>query len=91
VWLGVLVLLAGAGIVYYQGEEARQKCAADIAAAKAAQASAVEHTTGIFRDCVAQFIDARLLYGDLDAQEAELLRLIDTWPTANSTPLEGAS
>ena len=89
--LGILVLLIGAGIVYYQGEQARQKCAANVATAKTAQASAVEHTTGIFRDSVAQFIDARLLYGELDAQEAELLRLIDTWPTANSTPLEGTS
>lgn len=91
IWLGVVVLLAGAGIVYYQGEEARRKCDAAIAAARAAQAAAIEHTTGAFRDAVAEFVDARLLYGELDAQEAELLRLIDTWPTADSTSSEGAA
>lgn len=83
-WAGLVALAGGAGIVYFLGEQQRKKCQAAVAAVEAIRDQAVEHSISRYRDANAEFVDAMGLYADLDAQERELLNVINTWPTAPS-------
>jgi hypothetical protein len=83
--VGVLaLLLAGAGI-WFMGDQAKKTSVAKVAELERARASAIDHSASLYRDATAQFVDARLVYEELDGHEADLLRLIDTWPTAAPT------
>lgn len=79
---GLIVLAAGAGIVYFLGDKEKKAADAKIAAVEAARQAAIEYSVAIYRDATAQWVDGRLLYEELDAQESDLLALIETWPTA---------
>lgn len=81
VWLGVIALLVGAGVVYAMGENEKKRCAKLVADAEAQRAEALEYTLGMYRNAQAELVDAKLCYQQLDEQEAELLNLIKTWPT----------
>lgn len=81
--VGLAVLAAGAGIVYYLGEQERKKSLAAIAAVRVAREPAIDKSISMYRDAVAQFVDAEVIYADLDAQEAAVIALIDGWPTAS--------
>lgn len=83
-WVGLLAAAAGAGIVYYLGEQQRKKCEADVAAVEAVRERAIDYSLSLYRDANAEFTDAMGLYDDLDRQERDLLRVIVTWPTAPS-------
>jgi len=87
--LGFIALVAGAGIVYYMGEQEKKRCEQAVRAAENVRQQASDHSISLYRDANAQFVDAMIVYDELDAQEADLLRLIDTWPTATRTIEEG--
>mgnify|MGYP003382067292 CR=1 FL=1 len=79
--IGFVVLAGAAGIIYLLGEQAKKKSLAAIAAVEAAKEPAIERSISMYRDATAQFVDAELVYEDLDRQEADLLALVDAWPT----------
>lgn len=85
IWAGLVALLVGAGIVYYLGEEQKKKCQAAVDAVERTRAEAIDFSVSLYRDATAEFVDALGLYHELDSQEGDLLRLIDTWPTATHT------
>lgn len=87
--IGLLVLAAGAGIVYYLGDQERKKAQTAIDAINNARQPAIDKSISMYRDAVAQFVDAEVVYADLDIQESDVLRLIDSWP-AVSAHREGA-
>ena len=74
-------LLVGAGVVALLGESQRKKCAAEVAKVEQVREQATEHSVGLYRDAMAQLVDARLLYQQQDEAETDLLHLVDTWPT----------
>lgn len=82
IWAGIVALAAGAGIVYLLGEQQRKKCQAAVDAVERVRADAIDYTLSRYRDANAEFVDAMILYRDLDQQESDLLQLIDAWPTA---------
>lgn len=82
-WAGLVAVAAGAGIVYYLGEQERQKCQTAVEAVEAIREQAIEYSISRYRDANAEFTDAVGLYDDLDHQERDLLRVIATWPTAS--------
>lgn len=80
--IGVLGLLAGSGVVYWMGQNRKRGCDAEVLRLESARQSAIAHSVALYRDATAQLIDARLVYAELDEHETELIRLVDTWPTA---------
>lgn len=82
--VGVVALLAGAGIVWFLGDQERKKCQAAVDAVEKIRAEAIEHSIARYRAAQAEFVDAGHEFTELDSQEGELLALIDTWPTANA-------
>lgn len=80
--IAVLGLLAGGGVVYWMGQNRKRGCDAEVLRLESARQSAVAHSVALYRDAAAQLIDARLVYSELDGHESELLRLVDSWPTA---------
>lgn len=80
---GLFVVAAAAGIIYFLGDKERKACDAKVKAVEDQRQAAVEYSVALYRDATAQWVDGRLLYEELDAQESELLTLIQTWPTAN--------
>lgn len=91
-WIaGLIALIVGGALVFFLGEQQKKKSAAELAALGSIRLQAVEESTQIFRDAVAQFVDARLAYQDFDRDEAALLTLVTTWPTAVGTADEERS
>ncbi len=82
---GLVGALVGAGVVVLLGEQAKKKKLAEIAKVEAVRDAAVDDSVLLYRDALAQLVDARLLYEELDSQESELIDLIDTWPTIDHT------
>lgn len=78
----LLTLLIAAGVVWYKGDQKSSKSRDAIAEVQKARQSAVETSFSIYRDATAQFTDALLVYEECDGHEAELIKLIDGWPTA---------
>lgn len=83
----VVLLLAGAAAGFWLW---RKKSDADnnVAEAHAAREKALQFSVDIYRAAVAEFVDARLAYETEDAREADLLTLIDTWPTVVDDNIE---
>ena len=77
----VVVFLIGAAIVFALGYQKKKKADAQVDAAEAARAAATADSVLLYRDAVAQLVDARLLYAELDEQESDVLGLIASWPT----------
>jgi hypothetical protein len=44
-----------------------------------------------YRKTCAEFVDATLLYEEADAKEAQLLELIDTWPSVQHVDIKADS
>lgn len=78
---GIIVALAGTLIVAYLAKQKKDQCQAEVDKAEQARDAAMRLSLQMYRDSTAQFVDAMSLYRELDSQEADLLRLIDTWPT----------
>lgn len=79
---GVFALLVGAGVVYFLGEQAKKKAGAAIAAIEKNRDPAYANSVQLYRDASAEFVDAKLVFEDQDGFEADVLTLVDTWPTA---------
>lgn len=88
--LGLLVVAGGAGVVYYLGEQARKGAQTSIDAINGARQPAIEKSVSMYRDAVAEFVDAEIVYQDLDCQEVDVISLIDSWPAVSDTR-EGAA
>lgn len=78
--LGIIALLAGAAAIYFLGESAKKKAAAQVDQLRQTGEAAMGHSQALFRDAAAQFIDSKLVYKELDDQENRLLQLVQTWP-----------
>lgn len=87
---GIVALIAAGGIVWFMGEQQKKKCDAAVKEAEVVRQSAIENSTALYRDALAQLVDARLIYEEADGHEGDLLNLIDTWPTATPV-LEGVA
>ena len=85
---GLAAALIGAGIVWYLGDQESKKSAAAVAALEASKDKAIEVSVAKYRNAIAEHVDALLVYRALDAQEEDLLRVIDTWPTVQHTDEE---
>ena len=79
---GIAAALVGAGVVYFLGEKEKEKRAAEIKKLESVQREAIADSQRLYRDANAELVDALLMYDEMDGHEADLLRLIDTWPTA---------
>lgn len=86
--LGLAVALIGAGIVWYQGDQQKKKCDAAVHDIQNTQAKALEYSISEYRTALAEHVDALDLYQSLDSQEADLLHVLDTWPTARTSSQE---
>ena len=89
--VGLLFLALGAGVVYFLGEQKKAKCQATVDALEKAKGPAIDKSIEIYRDATAQFVEAELLYEELDATEADLIQLIDLWPTAANADKESVA
>lgn len=80
-WVGMLVMffIAG-GISALVIWTKKTKADAAVAKAEAERDQAKAVSIDIYREATAEYVDARLVYADEDAKEADLLRLIDAWP-----------
>ena len=63
-------------------EKEKEKRAAEIKKLESVQREAIADSQRLYRDANAELVDALLMYDEMDGHEADLLRLIDTWPTA---------
>lgn len=81
-WVAGLVgLVMGAAIVFALGEMKKRKANEAVAKVEAVRDKAAEESTLLYRDALAELVDGRILYSEMDAQEGELLSVIETWPT----------
>ncbi|PAY23340.1 hypothetical protein CEY15_08445 [Dietzia natronolimnaea] len=79
---GLFALVIGAATVYFLVEQKRKRADAAIAEVEAARDKAKQNSRDLLRRATAEFVDATLVYEELDSAEPDLLRLINTWPTA---------
>lgn len=73
----LLGTLAVAGFLVYQKKQACEKA---VAAAKDVRERAKVASVDIYRGVSAEWVDARIVYVEEDAKEADLLELIEGWP-----------
>lgn len=88
--LGVVAGLVGGLVVWLMSKKAREAAEQAKAQLFTALNQAKENSLGQYRDATAQFVDAQLMFQELDGHESDLLRLIDTWPTATGKIVEVA-
>lgn len=79
---GLLVFLAAAGGAGFWVWKKKQDCDQKYAAAQRNAQAALEFSIDIYRASVAEFVDAKREFAEEDAKEGQLLKLIDTWPSA---------
>jgi hypothetical protein len=78
---GVLLFIAATGGAGFWLWRKKTDCDAKYAKAQQMAQAALEFSIDIYRAAVAEFVDAKGLFSEEDTKEAELLKLIDTWPT----------
>lgn len=88
---GFAVALIGGGIVWYMGDQEKKKCQAAIDSIQATKDKAAEVSIAKYRNAIAEHVDALELYRSLDVQEADLLHVVNTWPTAQQTDEEASA
>lgn len=79
--VGLLALVAGGGLVYYLGSQQQAKAKAAQDAINSNREPATRLSVGMYRDAMAEFVDAQLLYEELDTVESDVIAMLDTWPT----------
>lgn len=85
---GIVVLLLAAGAAGFWLWRKKSDADKQVAEAHAAREQALQFSVDVYRAAVAEFVDARLAYQAEDAHEADLLTLIDTWPTVVDDTIE---
>ena len=83
--LGFLVALAAAGIVYYIISHKKKTADAEVAKIHRTKETACTQSLQMLVDARAEFDDLGFFYEEHDADEAELLRVIDVWPVGDAT------
>lgn len=78
---GVVVFLAAAGGAAFWVWRKKTDCDAKYQQAENMARAALAFSIDIYRASTAEFVDAKLAYSDEDANEGELIKLIETWPT----------
>lgn len=79
---GLLLFLAAAGGAGFWLWKKKTDCDRKYLQAQQMAQQALEFSIDIYRAAVAEFVDAKVTYGEEDAKEGQLLKLIDTWPTS---------
>lgn len=79
---GLIALLASAGVIGLMWRSREGKAKAALAALAAAEQQAIDESVRLYRAAIAEYLDLGGEYQALDSQEAELLHLLQTWPTA---------
>lgn len=77
-FIGLLLGVGGAAFWIYNK---KNSCDTRVKEIEAQQETAFNVSRDILLEARAEFFDLHLEYGDLDADEAEVIRLLDTWPT----------
>lgn len=78
---GLLALVGGGGLVWYLGSQEQAKAQNAQAAINSNRKPAIDLSVSMYRDAMAEFVDAELLYEEMDAAEADVIAMLDTWPT----------
>ena len=81
VGFGLLVFVAAVGGAAFWLWRKKTDCDAKYRKAQDIAQAALEFSIDIYRATVAEFVDAKIAFGEEDAKESDLLLLIDTWPT----------
>jgi hypothetical protein len=82
--VGVVALAAGAGLVWYLGSQEQAKAKAAQQAINSNRQAAIDRSVAMYRDVMAELVDAQLLFEELDEVEKDVLGMLDTWPTVGS-------
>lgn len=77
---GIVLALAGGGLMWYRTEQRKQQCAAAVANAERLRDAAKAGSTDLYREAVAEWVDAGLVFAEEDPREQEFLDLIGGWP-----------
>ncbi len=78
---GVIAAAVGGALVILLGEQRKRSAQTEIDKVEEVRQAAVADSVLLYRDALAQLVDAHLLYDELDSQEGELVELIEAWPT----------
>lgn len=78
--VGLIILLGTLGLVAYQVSQKKKSCEKAVADAIEARERAKTVSIEAYRGVSAEWVDAKIVYEEEDAKEAELLELIEGWP-----------
>lgn len=85
---GIVLLLLGGAAVYFLGERAKKSALEALENAEGSRDEARDVSRDRYRDTVAEFVDARETYEELDKSETPLLTLVKTWPVGTAIAKE---
>lgn len=78
---GLLALVGGGGLVWWIGQQNEAKARAAQDAINTNREPAIKLSVSLYRDAMAEMVDAQLLYEELDEAEQDVVAMLDTWPT----------
>jgi hypothetical protein len=78
--LGVILLLITLGVVGFLIFQKKQDCDKAVATARKAREKAKVVSIDTYREVSAEWVDAKIVYEEEDAKEADLLELVEGWP-----------
>lgn len=81
---GIIVLLGAGALLYFLHSNGKKKADAAIAELERTKEAALQESIRVYRAATAEFVDAGVLFQELDGQEVELLDVIRTWPVGYS-------
>lgn len=85
---GLLVALIAGGLAYYVIYQAQKAAQAKVNEANARKQRAYEESFTMLQDARADFDELQWAYEEQDADEDELLRVIDVWPSGDNSEKE---
>lgn len=86
---GLLAAVLTGGIAWYVIDQAKRKAGAEVMNTLAAKEQAFTISCQMLVDARAEFLDLEIFYENHDADESELRRVLDVWPTGRDTAQEG--
>jgi hypothetical protein len=78
--VGLLLSVAAVAVVAFLIVQKRNKCEQAVASAQNAREAAKRESLDLYRATSAEWVDARIVYGEEDAKELPLLQLVEGWP-----------
>lgn len=78
--LGALILVVTLAVVGFLIYQKKESCDRAVAAAKDVREKAKAVSIDAYRGVSAEWVDAKIVYDEEDAKEADLLELIEGWP-----------